>query len=126
MFEESSHDPYKYDKFTGKEPDEEDLEEEATDSEEITADLKQAHEDIERKLPNDFNETISDVLETIGIHYNPKDGEWGELIDRLGKMLEKLEMTDEVEIEDKIDEEFAHELSEIQKNTRELAKKKIH
>jgi hypothetical protein len=110
------------DRFSGKSADDElDKEDQGSDSEEVVADLKQAHEDVKRKLPIEFNQTIEDIISTVEIHFDANDEAWSELVDELTAFLADADTAEEDVIE-----ESAHDLSTLEKKALDLAKKKTH
>jgi hypothetical protein len=117
----------KYDRFSGKEIDDEfEKDEELSNSEEVAMDLRNFYSDVKRKLPSELNDTIEDVIETMGIYYNGNDEDWTELRDELEELIRKVDMADASDIDDKIDEEITPKLAELEKKCLELAKKKVH
>lgn len=121
--ESENHSPSHYeDKFSGRSLDDElDEEVEDSDAEKIVADLRQAHEDVKSKLSTDFNEKIDDIIGTMEIYFDSTNEAWQEKADELTEFLGDMYRSDEDVIEDR-----ASDLNVLQKNTLELAKKKIH
>ena len=111
-----------YDRFSGKDLDEElDKEGQSTDTEEIAADLTQAYSDIKDSLPMEFKETIEDIIDTVGIYYDD-DEEWHEVSDGLTDLFAQMEMADSDEFLEREDE-FAEKLESIHKLTERLIPK---
>lgn len=110
-------------KFSGKAIDEEfEREEELDGGEEVAADLRQAHEDVMRDLPNNLNEKISDMIETTEIHYNGDDEDWTAFVEDLTAFLEGASGVDPEEAE----EEFGQDIADLQKESLRLVNKKSH
>ena len=118
-----------YDKFSGKDLDDELDDEQGLDeisSEEQAADLKNALDEISAKIPSDFRETIMGVIDSVGLYLDPAKPEWDEeVIEPLNEVMDEISMADSDEIMEREDE-FADRLSSIQKASQGLTKKKVH